>query len=208
MISTSFEVIKKYTELINIFILVRMNVLPKQNSLTYSYFKVSKWLLVAFILFIIESFLYYEQLERVLLQENYVLQVFWGGCFIFSFVHIFLVIMDSWSRFQNYKRLKDQLYTYSFQPKIANNYLVSKCQRRALKIACNELGLSHEYHRFLELRGVKWHHFIPYFMVQDPFFLLKKHFWNRTFLEKYYEPKYDFRKLTHEKESEFRPLSS
>ncbi len=177
------------------FILVAMKALPKQNSLTYSYFKVSKWLLVAFLLFIIESFLYYGQLQRALIQGSYFLKVFWSGSFLFSFVHIFLVIMDSWSRFQNYKRLKDQLYTYSFQPKIANNYLVSKCQRRALKIACNELGLSNEYQRFLELRGVKWHHFIPYFMVQDPLFLFKRHFWNRTFLEKYYEPKYDFREL-------------
>lgn len=190
------------------FILVAMNVLPKQNSLTYSYFKVSKWLLLAFLLFIIESFLYYEQLQWALIQGSYFLKVFWSGSFLFSFVHIFLVIMDSWSRFQNYKRLKDQLYTYSFQPKIANNYLVSKCQRRALKIACNELDLSNEYHRFLELRGVKWHHFIPYFMVQDPLFLFKRYFWNRTFLEKYYEPKYDFRKLAHQKEGEICPLSS
>ena len=73
--------------------------------------------------------------------------------------------MDSWSRFQNYKRIKDQLFMYGFQPKIANNYLVSKCQRRALKIACEELDLEQEYTRYLERCKVKWYHFVPYFMM-------------------------------------------
>ena len=32
-------------------------------------------------------------------------------------------------------------------------------------------------------------------MIDDPLFLFKKHFWSRTFLEKTYEPKFNYRKL-------------
>ncbi|SHJ17601.1 hypothetical protein SAMN04488096_109144 [Mesonia phycicola] len=166
--------------------------LPKQNSLLWSYFKVSKWLLFALFLFILESYLYGIQLKYALLSENKWQILFWLSFFLFSFIHIFLVLMDSWSRFQNYKRIKDQLYYYGFQPKVANNYLVSKCQRHALKIACKELRYQKEHKRFLKLRSVKWYHFIPYFMIEDPLFIMKSHFWNRTFLEKYYAPKFNY----------------
>ena len=138
--------------------------IPKQTSLLHSYFKVSFWLHISLLLFIAESIFYKIQLEKTsAIQETY--SLFWLCCFLFSFTHIFLVLMDSWSRFQNYKRIKDQLFMYGFQPKIANNYLVSKCQRRALKIACEELELEQEYTRYLERCKVKWYHFVPYFMM-------------------------------------------
>lgn len=168
--------------------------IPKQTSLLHSYFKVSFGLHISLLLFIAESIFYRIQLEKTsAIQETY--SLFWLGCFLFSFTHIFLVLMDSWSRFQNYKRIKDQLFLYGFQPKIANNYLVSKCQRRALKIACEELDLEQEYTRYLERCKVKWYHFVPYFMMEDPLFLFRKHFWNRTFLEKIYQPKFDYQQL-------------
>ena len=168
--------------------------IPKQSSLLHSYFKVSYWLLIALLLFIAESLYYQTQLENTY-ETEYFNRLFWFCCFLFSFSHIFLVLMDSWSRFQNYKRIKDQLFVYGFQPKIVNNYMVSKCQRQALKIACQELNLHQEYERYLQLCQVKWYHFIPYFMIQDPLFLFKRHFWNRTFLEKIYHPKFDYRQL-------------
>lgn len=171
-------------------------VLPKQTTLLHSYFKVGKWLHYALGLFILESYIYGFQLQKAIELGNNTKIFFWAYCFMFSFIHIFLVLMDSWSRFQNYKRIKDQLYYYGFQPKVANNYLVSKCQRQALKVASVELGMLKEYDRFLELRKVKWHHFVPYFMIKDPFFIFKKHFWNRTFLEKYYHPKFDYKSLS------------
>ncbi|MBW2963027.1 hypothetical protein [Mesonia aestuariivivens] len=169
--------------------------IPKQTSLLYSYFKVSIWLYIALLLFIAESVLYKIQLNRAQELDNDIYTLFWLGCFLFSFTHIFLVLLDSWSRFQNYKRLKDQLFMYGFQAKIANNYKVSKCQRRALKVACYELNLQYEYHRYLNLCHIKWYHFIPYFMVEDPLFLFKKHFWSRTFLEKPYVPKFDYKEI-------------
>ncbi len=121
--------------------------------------------------------------------------VFWLLFFLFSFLHIFLVLADGWSRFQNYKRVKDQFFMYGFQFRIAENYIGSKCQRMAAMVAAEELGISEELQQYYQDRGVKWFHYIPYFMIQDPFFLFKKRFWSRTFLEKAYKSKFDYRSL-------------
>ena len=101
--------------------------------------------------------------------------------------------MDGWSRLQNYKRAKDQLYLYGFQPKIAKIYMGSKCQRMAAETAAEELGLQAEIKDYYKKIGVKWYHYVPYFITKDQLFLFKKHFWSRTFLEKNYISKFNFR---------------
>ncbi|MEJ2162247.1 MAG: hypothetical protein P8X60_02715, partial [Robiginitalea sp.] len=109
--------------------------------------------------------------------------------------HIFLVIMDGWSRYQDYKKAKDLFYSYGFQERIAERFIGSKCQRSAAIEASRELGIDDKSREYYKSRGVKWFHYIPYFMVQDPFFMIRKAFWTRTFLEKHYSPKYNFHKL-------------
>ena len=114
---------------------------------------------------------------------------------MFSFVHIFLTIMDGWSRFQDYKKAKDLLFSYGLRPRVADRFIGSKCQRNAALQAARELGVEAELREYYQSKGVKWYHFIPYFMVKDPLFLIRKTFWQRTFLEKYYRPKYNFRNI-------------
>jgi len=63
----------------------------------------------------------------------------------------------------------------------------------ALYAAAKELGMETEIKQHYAQAGIKWYHFIPQFMIQDPLFPFKKYFWSRTFLEKYYEPKFEFR---------------
>lgn len=150
----------------------------------------------ALLLFILESWWYaYELMEAIRSKPLYIIG-FWLWCFLFSFVHIYLVIMDGWSRFQNYKRAKDQFFRYGFKPRIAHRYIGSKCQRQAALVAAEELGMKDEVLQYYEEQGVKWYHYVPYFMIKDPLFFLKKAFWSRTFLEKRYEPRYDFRSLS------------
>ncbi|MCH4824530.1 hypothetical protein ML462_15260 [Gramella lutea] len=103
--------------------------------------------------------------------------------------------MDGWSRYQNYKRIKDQFYIHGFDVRLAGNYKGSKCQRMAAIVAASELGMEKEIRNFFRKCGVKHYHFIPYFMIQDPFFLFSKSFWSRTFLEKPYHSKFDYRKI-------------
>jgi hypothetical protein len=169
--------------------------LPVQPPAWISYAKVSWLLLGALLLFIAESVWYGYELSYAIRYRGWLPIAFWGWSFMFSFIHIFLVIMDSWSRFQNYKRVKDQFFQYGFKARIADAYIVSRCQRSAVMVAAQELGLEKQLSEHYEMRGVKWFHFIPYFMLQDPLFFFKKAFWSKTFIEKHYKSKFDYRQL-------------
>lgn len=146
-------------------------------------------------IFILESLIYWIFLKAALTNGDVFWIVFWAWCFMFSFIHIFLVIMDGWSRFQDYKKAKDLFFIYGFHPRLAERFIGSKCQRNAALQAARELGLEEEVSRYYIDRGVRWFHYVPYFMVRDTLFFIRKAFWKRTFLEKYYPSKFDFRKI-------------
>lgn len=167
--------------------------IPKQPNPVISYLRVGKLLYYSLILFILEAWVYWIQLEKAYAKGIDVVTVFWFVFFLFSFSHIYLVIMDGWSRFQNYKRAKDQFFIHGFEPRIVIRYMGSKCQRSAAIVAADELGMKSQVTDYYQKQGVKWFHYVPYFMVLEPLFLFKKVFWSRTFLEKYYAPKFDYR---------------
>lgn len=168
--------------------------LPKQPHVFVSYWNVGKLLYGALLLFILETVLYFGEFQKAYDNESMYVIGFWLWSLMFSFIHIFLVLMDVWSRFQNYKRMKDHLFQHGYTPKIADYYKGSKCQRMALFTAAKELGMEDKIQEHFAQAGIKWYFFIPQFMLQDPLFFFKKYFWSRTFMEKYYQPKFDFRK--------------
>ncbi len=172
-----------------------MILIPRQPPLFFSYIRVGYLLYMALLLFIVESWYYSYKLDFAIQNESALIIGIWTWNFMFSFVHIFLVIMDGWSRFQNYKRAKDQFFLYGFQPRIALAYLGSKCQRKAALTAADELGMANELKDFYADCGVKWFHYIPYFMIKNSLFFFKKSFWSRTFLERKYHAKYDYQQL-------------
>ncbi|UNY97715.1 hypothetical protein MQE36_11535 [Zhouia spongiae] len=169
--------------------------IPKQPSTIVSYFRVGRLLHYSLVLFVMEAWIYGVQLMKAIQSGKVVWIIFWIGFFLFSFLHIFLVIMDGWSRFQNYKRAKDQFYVHGFNRRIANTYIGSKCQRNAAIVAAQELGIGQEIRDYYEKMNVKWYHFVPYFMIKDPLFIIRKNFWSRTFLEKNYQSKFDYKQL-------------
>jgi len=169
--------------------------LPKQPIKLVSYWNVGKLLYSALILFILETLYYFTEFHNAYYKEGLALKLFWLWCLMFSFIHIFLVLMDGWSRFQNYKRVKDYLFQHGFNPKLVSHYRGSKCQRMAVITAARELGLEKDVERYYHKLGIKWFHFVPSFMIKDPLFAFKNYFWSRTFMEKYYEPKFDYREF-------------
>ncbi|MGI9547722.1 MAG: hypothetical protein ACR2MM_10820 [Flavobacteriaceae bacterium] len=172
--------------------------LPTQPHPFLSYLRVGSLLHWSLLLFILESYIYWVQLEKALTLNTTFGIVFWLGLFLFSFLHIFLVIMDGWSRFQDYKRAKDLFFIHGYNPRIAAMYRGSRCQRSAAIVAAEELGIEDNVRLYFTESGVKWYHYVPYFIVRDPFFLSRHSFWERTFLEKYYSSKFDYRKLQFE----------
>ncbi len=169
--------------------------LPKQPNILISHWNVNKLLYSTLLLFIFETVYYYYGLSGALQNDNIAIILFWTWCLLFSFVHIFLVLMDSWSRFQNYKRIKDHLFQHGFTQKIAKHYSGSKCQRMTVAAAAKELGVEHKVKVYYDKMGIRWYNFIPQFMLRDPLFLFKGYFWSRTFMEKHYEPKFNYRRF-------------
>ncbi|PWJ41956.1 hypothetical protein [Sediminitomix flava] len=169
--------------------------IPKQPPKVISYLRVGLLLHTSLILFFIESWVYWIQLEKAYSMGSVFWTIFWIAFFLFSFLHIFLVLADSWSRFQNYKRIKDQLYKYGFQSRIINRFIGSKCQRAAAHTAALELGMESQIKHHFWKMGYRWFHFIPDFMVKDPLFFFRRYFWSRTFLEKFYTSEFDYHQL-------------
>jgi hypothetical protein len=169
--------------------------LPYQPPIWVSYIKSGKLLYASMFLFILESWIYGYFMVRSFQNNSLFWKAFWVSFFLFSFVHIFLVLADGWSRFQNYKRVKDQLFMYGFQPRIMIAYMGSKCQRLAAIAAAEELGWEDETQKFFYDQGYRWYHWVPDFMMKDPMFMIRNYFWQRTFLEKSYTSKFDYQRL-------------
>jgi len=161
-------------------------VLPKQPPIILSYIRVGKLLYYSLLLFILEAWFFWIKLRAAYLEASLPFSVIWLICFLFAFVHIFLVAMDGWSRFQNYKRAKDQFYMHGFNRRIADTYIGSKCQRNAAIVAAEELGIGKTVKDYYVTKGVKWYHFVPYYMVKNPLFFSlvtyfgRDHFWKKT----------------------------
>ncbi|MBS7566767.1 hypothetical protein KHS38_20345 [Mucilaginibacter sp. Bleaf8] len=175
--------------------MIEVHQLPKQPPVLQSVWNVGSLLYYSAALFVVESWFYWDRFRHYYEQEELWLSTFWFGSVLFAFSHIFLVLMDSWSRYQNYKRIKDYLFVQGFKPKIARLYSGSKCQRTAFLVAARELGLEQETLRYYRRLGVRWYHFVPNFMIKDPLFMFKSYYWSRTFTEKYYKSKFDYRAL-------------
>jgi hypothetical protein len=169
--------------------------IPLQPKPIVSYLRVGRLLYYSLALFVLESWIYWVELKEAYNEGSLIWTGFWIWSFGFSFIHIFLVLADGWSRYQNYKRAKDHFFAHGFNPRIADMYLVSKCQRMAAEVAAEELGIVEDIRLHYAKKGVKWYHYIPYFMVEDPLFFLSRDFWSRTFLEKNYKPRFDYRSI-------------
>jgi len=100
--------------------------------------------------------------------------------------------LDGYSRFQDYKRVKDQLYFYGYKNRIMGPMLRSRCQRDAAQLACNELGVGAESKALFKSHGYRWYHIIPDFVSDDPGFFFKAYFWSGTFFTPFYEARVDF----------------
>lgn len=167
--------------------------MPTQPHWIISYWNSGKLTHISVLLFMLESLLYWNLFQWAVTSESTLWTILWFICFVFSFIHIFLVQADGWSRFQDYKRAKDQIFTYGCSSRILIQYSSSQCQRSACATAAQELGYGEEAKNYYKNLGYRWYHFLPDFMMDDPFFFYKKSFWRRTFLAKYYPPKYDYR---------------
>ncbi len=117
-----------------------------------------------------------------------VVLIMFGGMSVYS-------ELDGYSRFQDYKRIKDQLYFYGFQQRLLRTMERSRCQRDAAQLACDELSVGDRSKAYFVAAGYSWYHIIPEFVFDDPGFFFKSYFWSGTLFTPYYEPKVDYSNL-------------
>jgi len=105
--------------------------------------------------------------------------------------------LDIRSRYQNYKLVKDNLYIYGFQTRLVKPFIRSSCQRDAVKVAADELGMLHQCREYFKSNGYKWYHLVPDIVLKKPSVLFTKNFWSTTLFTKTYHPRIDFEKTAH-----------
>jgi len=100
--------------------------------------------------------------------------------------------LDARSRFQSYKRVKDNLFKYGFDTRILRPFLKSRCQRDAAMAAADELGYKRLCCSYYHSQGYRWYHILPDFLFSNPGFLVSRKFWQSTFFSKTYHARTAF----------------
>jgi hypothetical protein len=136
-------------------------------------------------------FLKFGKIALVSLNQGFVQALFFNGSIsIYGFVIIIFTQLDAISRFQNYKLAKDLFFEKGFQKRIANLFISSKCQREAIMVAANDLGISEELEFYFKEMGYCWFHVIPAIVLLNPGTLFTQRFWENTLFVKSYDSKY------------------
>ena len=100
--------------------------------------------------------------------------------------------LDARSRYQDYKMMRDCFYLYGFDGRLVKHVARSRCQRDAVIVAAEEMGLARECRAYFASRGYKWYHLFPDVIFDRPIILLSRAFWVTTFFVKTYHPKIDY----------------
>ena len=111
----------------------------------------------------------------------------WG---LSGFCIAFFAILDSRSRYQDYKRAKDLFFENGFHPRIAGLFIRSRCQRDAAFVAALDLGFQEPLRMFYRQQGYQWYHVIPDVVMKHPKILLSRKFWRHTLFAPTYRSRY------------------
>lgn len=167
----------------------------KISKLIIRFWKVGKLLhLIACLALIIAVFLF-SILMKLDYTEDFNLWFFELAAFICFFNMCILAELDGYSRFQNYKQLKDQMYLNGYQERQLKPLLKSSCQRQAATLAADELGFGKAVRCYFYSKGYRWYHIIPDFVINNPLFFFTVFFWRTTFFTPYYEPEVNYDQL-------------
>jgi len=100
--------------------------------------------------------------------------------------------LDARSRYQEYKRARDQLAAYGPNRRIFRSLSRSRCQRDAVLAAAAQLGHADVCRRHFTAAGYCWYHLLPDFVSHHPGFLFSPAFLRATFFAPTYRPRYDW----------------
>ena len=158
------------------------------------YIQVGKLLHLIALIALLLSVLFFE--FTLMVYDKSILLTWLYGYFSYFFFGVFFFAqLDARSRYQNFKRLVDQLTDYGYNDRLLKRLLHSRCQRDAAEAAGRITGYFHEITGFFYKNGYRWHHIFPDFVFSKPRFLLTTHFWQTTFFVPGYKSRYDLNSL-------------
>jgi len=167
------------------------------SNIIIRYWKVGKLLHIVAILAFSIAVTSFSILIDLDFQTGEFLWLIWLMIFISFFNMSILAELDAYSRFQNYKQIKDQIFFNEYQERLLKPLAKSSCQRSSAILAGNELGFGKEVRTYFYNRGYRWYHIIPDFVFQDPLFFFTPFFWRTTFFAPYYKPKVNYEQLVY-----------
>ena len=136
------------------------------------------------------SFLFLQLARYANQSDNTAASILFGYLFLHALTIPFFAQLDAYSRFQNFKLVKDMIYRYGFQVRFLKSFLHTKCQREAVLFAARDLGYKSQIKCYYTESNYKWFHILPDFIWSNPEYLLTRNFWLSTFFVKFYHPKY------------------
>jgi len=98
--------------------------------------------------------------------------------------------LDARSRYQEYKRVRDQLIRHGPDPRIFRSIAASRCQRDAGLAAAKGLGHEMACRGHFQSMGYRWYHLLPDFVMRQPLVLLSPAFLRTTFFLPGYTSRY------------------
>jgi hypothetical protein len=105
-------------------------------------------------------------------------------------VYTLFTQLDARSRFQEYKKVRDQLVRYGPDRRIFRSVAQSRCQRDAALAAARRLGHGAVCRAFFTAAGYRWYHLLPDFVYHRPRYLLSPAFYRATFFMPTYHGRY------------------
>lgn len=176
------------------------------RSKTISYLKVAYLLHLMTLLELALMIILFKlfQIEEWLMTGNLFLKIL---VLIPFAVAPFFPQFDAYSRFQNYKLIKDHLFIRGFQPRILKPFIQSRCQRDAAMVAAEELGMANKCSCHFYAHGYRWYHLLPDFLFTEPRILSSKAFWQNTFFAKKYTARFDYKKIADSYQEELNTVS-
>jgi len=173
----------------------------KSNSLNISkvlifFERSSRFMRMAVLLHIMATlgivmFLWFGHFAMRALDSKQILDLLlYGYLSIYGFTLPFFAELDARSRYQNYKAAKDAFYRHGFQTRIADLFIISRCQRDAIAVAARDLGFLAELKDYYYQQGYRWYHILPDFLFHTPSMLFTRFYWEKTLFVKATRSKY------------------
>lgn len=159
----------------------------------FSALKVGRYLFVVTLVFFVLARHYWERSWELWAEGR--LPIFDGMLAGFFTTNVVLSLLDGRSRYQNFKRLKDQVFLYGTQTKYLKTFTVSRCQREAALVVGKELGIEEKLKAKFKASGYRWYHFVPDFFYSKTLFFADRRFWRHTFFAPHYTARIDYKNI-------------